>query len=74
MNRCLDMISLSISLGKEKLAIIQLEPDEEIPNLNHIGTIWSIIQTPEEISLIISEEFANSYKLYEKGWRHITHC
>ena len=66
------MVNLTLIVGSERLVIARLNPDETLPKFE-IGGFFSITKTPDEISIIISEKYVETFPewKFEKGWRFI---
>ena len=65
------MTNLTLIVGNERLAIVRLNPDEDLPDLGGIGGFFSITKTPEEISVVIPEKYVAPRWNCERGWRYL---
>ena len=61
------MVNLTLTVGSERLVIARLNHDENLPNLSEINGFFSITKTPEEISVIIPEEYLGHHKIKDQG-------
>jgi hypothetical protein len=52
----------------EKLAVSQLNPSSGIPVWAENGTFFSIVQTPDELSIVCEEDRVPPETRCEKGW------
>ena len=60
---------LTLELLAERLAIIRLSPDADMPQLPLGGSLLSLTVTRDEISIVCSEDVAPDGGERESGWR-----
>jgi len=49
-------MKLNLDLLEGNFAVVRLDPDEAVPAWARGGTLWSITQTPEELSILCASE------------------
>lgn len=59
----------TLTLAPERFAVCRLAPDAPIPLLPMGGSLVALTITPDEISLVVPEEFAPPDARTEVGWR-----
>ena len=59
----------TLTLAPERFAVCRLAPDAPIPPLPLGGSLVALAITPDEISLVVPEEFAPPDARTEGGWR-----
>jgi len=60
---------LTLSIQPNAYAVCRLEPKEGIPSWAPQGAFWSIIGTPDELSIVCQESSVPSSVKREGGWR-----
>jgi hypothetical protein len=60
---------LTLSIQPNTYAVCRLEPTEGIPSWAPRGAFWSIIGTPDELSIVCQESSVPSSVKREGGWR-----
>lgn len=48
--------SLNLELIEGTFAVVHLDPDETVPSWARGGALWSITQTPEELSIVCTSD------------------
>jgi len=60
---------LTLSIQPNTYAVCRLEPSTGIPSWAPQGAFWSIIGTPDELSIVCQESSVPSSVKREGGWR-----
>lgn len=63
------MGGLTLNLAPERFTVCRLAPDAPVPALPLRASLVSLTLTPEEVSLVVPEEFAPAGAATEGGWR-----
>jgi hypothetical protein len=58
-----------LSLLPDRLAVCRLEPSAEVPGWPWGGSLASVSRTPDEVSVVCTEEVVPADVLAERGWR-----
>jgi len=60
---------LTLSILPDLFAICRLDPRSSIPDWARAGNLFSVTRTPDELSIVCSEDHLPSQVKCEKGWR-----
>lgn len=63
------MSGLTLTLAPERFAVCRLAPDAPVPPLPLGVSLVALTLTPDELSLVVPEEFAPPDATTEGGWR-----